>query len=127
MCVSENGSDGLCADGTALTGASSVTVAPDGAHVFVTAAAIGGVTAYARDAADGRLTPQSCLLDEAPTGGSCASAPKLAGAAGSAISPDGKTLFVASVEDQALALFAAQRGDGHAQPLLVLRARRPAG
>ena len=38
MCVSENGSDGLCTDGTALTGASSVTIAPDGSQVFVTAA-----------------------------------------------------------------------------------------
>ena len=106
MCVSENGSDGLCTDGTALTGASSVTIAPDGSQVFVTAAAIGGVTAYARDAATGRLTPQSCLLDRAPRGGSCKSAPALAGAAASAISPDGKTLFVASATDEALALFA---------------------
>ena len=34
---------------------SSVTVAPDGRQVFVTAAAIGGVTAYARDADTGAL------------------------------------------------------------------------
>ena len=116
MCVSENGSDGLCADGTALLGASSVVVAPDGRQVFVTAAAIGGVTAYARDAATGALTPQSCLLDQAPKGGSCTSAPALAGAAGSAITPDGKTLLVASTEDQALALFARNADTGAITP-----------
>ena len=116
MCVSENGSDGLCTDGTALTGASSVTIAPDGSQVFVTAAAIGGVTAYARDAATGRLTPQSCLLDRAPRGGSCRTAPALAGAAASAISPDGKTLFVASAADEALALFARDAATGALTP-----------
>ena len=96
MCVSENGSDGLCTDGTALLGASSVTIAPDGRQVFVTAAGIGGVTSYARDAATGALTPQACLLDNAPKGGSCTSAPELGGAAASAITPDGKTLLIAS-------------------------------
>ena len=70
MCVSENGSDGLCTDGTALTRRlERHRSRPTGSQVFVTAAAIGGVTAYARDAATGRLTPQSCLLDRAPRGG----------------------------------------------------------
>ena len=123
MCVSENGSDGLCTDGTALTGASSVTIAPDGSQVFVTAAGIGGVTAYARDAATGRLTPQSCLLDQAPRGGSCKSAPALAGAAASAISPDGKTLFVASATDEALALFARDAATGALTPSSCFRHR----
>jgi DNA-binding beta-propeller fold protein YncE len=127
MCVSENGSDGLCADGTALLGASSVVVAPDGRQVFVTAAGIGGVTAYARDAATGALTPQSCLLDKAPKGGSCTSAPALAGAAGSAITPDGKTLLVASTEDQALALFARNADTGAITPSSCFVNQEPQG
>ena len=123
MCVSENGSDGRCEDGTALTGASSVTIAPDGGQVFVTAADIGGVTSYARDAATGRLTPQGCLLDKAPRGGSCTSAPALAGAAASALSPDGKTLFVASAGDEALALFARDPAGGRLTPSSCFRHR----
>jgi DNA-binding beta-propeller fold protein YncE len=116
MCVSESGSDGLCVDGTALAGASGVSVSPDGRQVVVTAAGVGGVTTYARDAADGRLTPQACLLDRAPKGGSCASAPHLAGASGSAITPDGKTVIVASVTDQTLALFARDADSGRLSP-----------
>ena len=127
MCVSENGSDGLCTDGTALIGASSVTVAPDGGQVFVTAEAIGGVTAYARDADDGSLTPQSCLLDRAPRGGSCTSAPALSGAKASAITPDGKTLLVASSEDQALALFARDAATGALRPADCFAHQDPQG
>jgi 6-phosphogluconolactonase (cycloisomerase 2 family) len=126
MCVSETGSDGLCTDGTALAGASSVTVAPDGREVFVTAAGVGGVTSYAR-AADGALTPQGCLLDKAPKGGSCTSAPELAGAAASAITPDGKTLVVASQEDAALALFARDADTGAVTPAGCVRNQEPQG
>ena len=127
MCVSENGSDGLCADGTALLGASSVVVAPDGRQVFVTAEGIGGVTAYARDAETGALTPQACLLDKAPKGGSCTSAPLLDGAAASAITPDGKTLIVASSDDQALALFARNADTGALTPAGCVKHQDPQG
>jgi DNA-binding beta-propeller fold protein YncE len=126
MCVSESGSDGLCTDGTALLGASSVTVAPDGKQVFVTAAGVGGVTAYARDA-DGRLTPQSCLLDAPPKGGSCTGAKHLNGAAASAITPDGKTLLVASSEDQSLSLFARDADTGALTASGCLAQSDPAG
>ena len=127
MCGSDTGSDGLCTDGTALLGASSVVVAPDGRQVFVTAEGIGGVTAYARDADTGALTPQSCLLDKAPKGGSCTSAPLLDGAAASAITHDGKTLLVASSEDQALALFARDAGTGALTPAGCVRHQDPQG
>jgi len=129
MCVSENGSDGVCADGTALGGASSVVVAPDGGQVFVTAFVTatgnGAVTSYARDAATGRLTPQACLLDRAPRGGSCTSVPTLAGAAGSAVSPDGKTLFVASFADETLSLIARDPATGALTPSSCFRQQDP--
>lgn len=126
-CISDDGSDGRCTDGTGLFGASSVTVAPDGGQVFVTASAVGAVTSYARDPDDGRLTPQDCLLDQAPPGGSCRSAPALAGAAASAISPDGKTLFVVSSEDGALALFDRDTGTGKLTAGTCFRQEDPQG
>lgn len=129
MCVSENGSDGVCADGTALGSASSVVVAPDGGQVFVTAYVTatgnGALTSYARDAASGRLTPQACLLDRAPTGGSCTSVPTLGGPASSAVSPDGKTLFVASVVDETLTLIARDPATGALTPSSCFRQQDP--
>ena len=126
-CISDDGSDGRCTDGTGLFGASSVTVAPDGGQVFVTASAVGAVTAYARNQADGTLKPQACLLDDAPKGGSCTDAPALDGAAASAISPDGRTLFVASSEDGALALFDRDPATGALKPGTCFRHEDPQG
>ena len=105
MCISDTGSDGRCVNGTGLQGATSVEVAPDGRDVYVTALEVGAVTSYARDAATGRLTPRGCLLDQAPAGGPCDSAPALAGAADAAVTPDGRQLLVTSSRDSALSVF----------------------
>ena len=76
---------------------------------------------------NGSLTPQSCLLDRAPRGGSCTSAPALSGAKASAITPDGKTLLVASSEDQALALFARDAATGALRPADCFAHQDPQG
>src|SRR5262245_15331645 len=94
-CVSDDGSDGRCVNGTGLGGASGVEISPDGGAVYATAAG-GAVTGYARDAATGLLTPQSCLLDDAVPGSPCAAAPALAGATALTVSPDSRQLLVAS-------------------------------
>ncbi len=121
-CVSDtggdgrSGTDGFCTDGDALLGADSVAVSPDGKQVYVAAHSSNGIAWLSRDAATGALTPQACLLDKAPKGGSCTSAPELGGAAASAITPDGKTLLIASSADQALALFARDADTGAVTP-----------
>jgi 6-phosphogluconolactonase (cycloisomerase 2 family) len=112
MCVSDSGSDGHCADGTGLRGASSVVVAADGNDVYVTAGEVGAITSYRRDPATGRITPADCLLDDAPAGGSCRRAPALAGASDAVLTPDGHQLLVASSEDSALGVFARDGGTG---------------
>ena len=115
MCVSETGSDGLCADGTALAGARAWSCRPTAARCSSPRSGRWRDRLRARRRT-GALTPQSCLLDKAPKGGSCTSAPLLAGAAASAITPDGKTLIVASSEEQALALFARNADTGALTP-----------
>ena len=93
--MSDTGSDGQCADGTALAGADGVLVSDDGADVYVTSADSGSVTGYRRDATTGALTPHGCLLADAPQGGPCTSVPALESASGGAISADGRNLYVA--------------------------------
>jgi 6-phosphogluconolactonase (cycloisomerase 2 family) len=104
QCISDSGSDGLCEQGTGLADASSVTVAPDGGDVYVSASS-GAVTGYRRDVATGTLRSHVCLLDEAPDG-PCRTSRALAGASDVALSPDGRSVFVASQDDSALAILA---------------------
>lgn len=101
-CVSDTGSDGQCADGVALAGAQSVLMAADGADVYVTSTQSGSVVGLRRDAETGRLTPNACLLADAPAGGPCTSVASLAGAQRGAISADGRNLYVAGAEDDTL-------------------------
>lgn len=111
-CVSNTGSDGACADATALRGASSVVVSADGADVYVTAAEVGAVTWYARDAATGALTPKGCLLQSAVEGGACSADTGLDGAAEAALTPDGRQLLVAARDSSALLVFSRDAQTG---------------
>jgi 6-phosphogluconolactonase (cycloisomerase 2 family) len=110
QCISDSGTDGACEEGSGLNRASEVTVAPDGGDVYV-AASSGAVTGYRRDAATGMLRPHVCLLDEAPEG-PCRTGRALAGAAGVAVSPDGRSVFVASRGDSALAILTREPETG---------------
>ena len=74
-----------------------------------------------------RSRPQSCLLDKAPKGGSCTSAPLLAGAAASAITPDGKTLIVASSRGPGARAVRPQRRHRRAHACGLRQAPGPAG
>ena len=127
MCVSENGSDGLCADGTALLGASSVVVAPDGRQVFVTAEGIGGVTAYARDADTGALDAAELPARQGAQGRLVHERARWPAPRRARSRPDGKTLIVASTEDQALALFARNADTGALTPSGCVKHQDPQG
>lgn len=76
-CVSSDGSDGIeaetgrCASSPALLGADGVAVSPDGATVFVTAAASASVVAFARNAETGALTRLGCLQGFPRPGSPC--------------------------------------------------------
>jgi DNA-binding beta-propeller fold protein YncE len=126
-CVSNSGSDGRCVDGTALTGASSVTVSADGATVYVTADEVGAVTWYARDAATGLLTPKGCLVEEATTGGACTSSKSLGGAASATLTPDGGQLIVASPAHSTLSILTRDPATGGLTPSACLQHREPRG
>src|SRR5215210_6653765 len=126
-CIKDFPRNDHCLGSSGLVGASGVAVSPDGRNVYVTASTARSLLAFARNQADGTLKPQACLLDDAPKGGSCTDAPALDGAAASAISPDGRTLFVASSDDGALALFDRDPATGALKPGTCFRHEDPQG
>ena len=89
-----------------LGSASGVVVSPDGLHVYTAAAGDSAVAAWSRDPATGAVTPIEVELDD--TSG----VDGLGGAAGVAISPDGAHLYVAGGDDDAVAVFSRDAGDG---------------
>jgi DNA-binding beta-propeller fold protein YncE len=104
-CISRSGNGGRCARAKALlNGRESVTVSPDGTSVYVASYERGGLTVFDRDDRGAlRLRPghEGCISENA-SGGRCATAPTLAGAAGVAASPDGRNVYVASYNKDAV-------------------------
>jgi DNA-binding beta-propeller fold protein YncE len=94
-CISENGA-GPCVVGRALSAAQSVAVSPDNRDVYVTS--YQGVAHFARDPSAGALSQPAgtagCISE---TGSEpCADGHALEYASGIAVSPDGKSVYVAS-------------------------------
>jgi DNA-binding beta-propeller fold protein YncE len=107
-CVSETGTEGACADGVALITAASVAVSPDGRNVYVSSLNSDAVAVFDRDAATGALAQKAGTagcISETGTGGSCADGVALTTAASVAVSPDGRTVYVASRSSSAVAVF----------------------
>ena len=103
-CISSDGSRG-CAPVPVLDGAWSVTIAPDSETAFVASPKAGTIAALSRDDGSGALTlepgPAHCVSSDG-TAGRCGRAPTLADARMVALSPDGRQLYVASYEGDAV-------------------------
>lgn len=102
---------GVCSAAGALGGARDVVVSADGRNVYVGASGVfdvdhgqppgGGIAAFARDPASGRLTPlpgaAACLTDSGADAldpaAVCTRAPGLASVTSIALSPDGGSLY----------------------------------
>jgi DNA-binding beta-propeller fold protein YncE len=105
-CISETGADG-CATGRGLTGAYDVAVSPNGTSVYVTGLGGDSVAVFHRDLKTGMLSQDAgasgCVSATGADG--CAAGRGLAGAAGIAVSPDGKSVYVSAAVDSAVAVF----------------------
>ncbi len=112
-CVSSDGSGGSCADapGSPLTAAEAVAVSPGGGSVYVASAGSGTITHFFA-APGGQLTYDGCISNDG-SGGLCAAASgsPLSGADAVAVSPDGRSVYVASALSGAIThFFAAPAG-----------------
>src|SRR2546423_2899315 len=104
-CVSDDGTDRQCASGNALRGADALAMSSDGRWLYVAAAGSDAVLSFERDPATGILTQRGCVLDHAPRG-SCTPVNALVTPEALVLAPDGRTLFVASYDSDAIDVFA---------------------
>ena len=109
-CVSEDGSTGACVDGEGLEGVASVAFSPNGANAYVASITSAAVAVFSRASATGALTQLAgsagCIADlPAPPG--CGGGKALGNANWAAVSPDGVSVYVASIDPtDAIAVFA---------------------
>jgi DNA-binding beta-propeller fold protein YncE len=112
-CVHRTGTN-RCARGRAVTSPEDLVVSPDGRHVYVAAYGSHAVAVFARSRRTG-------VLDQLPRrrgcvrhgrGRGCASGRALAAPSSIAISPDGRSVYVAASGSDALSVFARDRRTG---------------
>jgi DNA-binding beta-propeller fold protein YncE len=105
-CLSSSSGTG-CGHALGLSGVAQIALSPDGRHLYAVSSIAASVTAFARDLATGALTQlhgaAGCVRPGG--GGGCASGVGLAGATALAIAPDGRSLYVASHDANAVASF----------------------
>jgi hypothetical protein len=112
-CVSETGSGGSCADGKALDGARSVTVSPNGNHVYVTSLVNDAVAAFQRNASTGRLfqlAGKPGCISETGSSGACTDGRALDGPV--SMRAFGTKVYVASLNSDAVALLSRNSTTG---------------
>jgi sugar lactone lactonase YvrE len=102
-CVARSSGAGCAATSAGLADASALAVSKDGKSVYVAGTADNAIVRFDRDAATGALTAKGCVSDTSTSVcGSGNQAQGLNGARGVAVSPDGKSIYVASSDDDAI-------------------------
>ena len=114
-CVTESGLGGECQDGRGLVEPRAIALSPDGNNAYVADGLWNSVSTLDRDAG-GTLSPISSpsgCLSSAPTFyPDCADGRALGGARDVAVSPDGRSVYVAAGDDDGVAVLDRDAGDG---------------
>jgi DNA-binding beta-propeller fold protein YncE len=114
-CISQSGNDGHCTKGRALDGAASVVVSRDGRFAYVGSEISEGIAVFARNAETGALTQlpgeAGCISDE-PAEEGCSEGFGLGGPGALALSPNGRSLYVASPVSNEVAVLARDATTG---------------
>jgi len=108
-CISDDGTGGLCTDGTALNYTSSVAISRDGATVYAVGQQSNAVAVFQRNSTTGKLTQlpgTAGCVSETGSGGACADGKALKGAFAVVVSGDGTSVYVSSTNpDYSVAAF----------------------
>jgi DNA-binding beta-propeller fold protein YncE len=105
-CISETGAGG-CQDGAGVDAALAVAVSPDGASVYSASYVSDAIAVFDRDPATGALTQRpgtAGCISETGAGG-CQDGAGLDGVRSVALSPDGRSVYAAAVDGNAVAVF----------------------
>jgi DNA-binding beta-propeller fold protein YncE len=103
-CIADAGDPAGCGvSEQGLSSAFGVAVTSDGRSVYVASEADSAIVRFDRDPATLALTPAGCISDAGDAAGCGATQQGLGGARGVAVAPDGRSVYVASETDDAVA------------------------
>jgi DNA-binding beta-propeller fold protein YncE len=114
-CVSESGTGGACKDGRGLSGVAALAVSADGENAFAASSSGDGIAILNRNPSTGALSPiagTSGCFSLSGDGGECQVGRELDAADDVAVSPDGKSVYVAAPFDDAIAVFSRSPATG---------------